>query len=89
MASIFGSAAQYSDLVFIYSECLQSVLYTSDDISCLVCVNYAADRSIIYVQSVAKFLVPDWGSKVDNDIGLSYRPDSLCSLAGQYDNPLP
>jgi hypothetical protein len=32
--------------------------------SCLVCVNYAADRSIIYVQSVAKFLVPDMGIKL-------------------------
>ncbi len=35
----------------------------------------------------AKFIVPDWGDKVDSGIGLSYRPGSL---AGQYDidNPL-
>jgi hypothetical protein len=26
---------------------------------------------------------------VDSGIGLSYRPVSLCSLAGRYDNPMP
>ncbi len=32
----------------------------------------------------AKFLVPDWGrDKVDYGIGLFYRNDSLCSLAGR------
>jgi hypothetical protein len=36
---------------------------------------------------VAKFVVPDLGDKVDSEIGLSYRPASLCSLAGRYDNP--
>jgi hypothetical protein len=29
------------------------------------------------------------GDKVDNGIGLSYRPTSLCSLTGQCDNPMP
>jgi hypothetical protein len=29
------------------------------------------------------------GDKVDSGIGLSYRPASLCSLAGLYDNPMP
>jgi hypothetical protein len=29
------------------------------------------------------------GDKVDYGIGLSYRPTSLCSLAGQCDNPMP
>ncbi len=32
---------------------------------------------------VPKFIVPDSG------IGLSYRPASLCSLAGRYDNHMP
>ncbi len=37
---------------------------------------------------VAKFIVPKWGDKVDAGIGLStaYRPASLCSLVGLYDN---
>ncbi len=29
------------------------------------------------------------GDKVDSGIGLSYRPASLCSLAGRYDNLMP
>jgi hypothetical protein len=37
--------------------------------------------------SVAKFIVHDWGDKVDFDIGLSYWPARLHGLAGQYDNP--
>ncbi len=36
----------------------------------------------------AKFLVPAWEDIVDSGIGLSDRPASLCSLAGQYDNPM-
>ncbi len=37
----------------------------------------------------AKFIVPDWGySQLNSDIGLLYRPASLCSLAGRYDNPM-
>jgi hypothetical protein len=36
-----------------------------------------------------KFIVPDWGDIVGSGIGLSYRPSSLCSLAGRYDNPMP
>ncbi len=35
---------------------------------------------------LAKFMVLDWGDKVVSDIGLSYRPASLCSVAGRYDN---
>jgi hypothetical protein len=41
------------------------------------------------VKAVAKFLVPDWGYKVDCGIGLSYWPASICSLAGRYDYPMP
>ncbi len=40
--------------------------------------------------SVAKFIVPDWGDKVDSGIGLSYRPARrLHRLAGRYDHPMP
>jgi hypothetical protein len=35
---------------------------------------------------VAKFIVPDWGDKVDSGKGLSYRPAKLHRLAGRYDN---
>jgi hypothetical protein len=38
---------------------------------------------------VAKFIVPDWGDKVDSGIGLSYGAAKLHRLAGRYDNPLP
>ncbi len=40
-------------------------------------------------RAVAKFIVPNWGDKVDSGVGLSYLPASLCSLAGRYDNPMP
>jgi hypothetical protein len=38
--------------------------------------------------SVAKFLVSDWGEKVNSDIALSYRAARLRlhRLAGRYDN---
>jgi hypothetical protein len=39
--------------------------------------------------TVAKFLVPDWGELVDSGIGLSYRSAGLHKLAGRYDNPMP
>ncbi len=35
----------------------------------------------------AQFLVPDWGDEAGSGVRLSYRPASLCSLAGRYDNP--
>jgi hypothetical protein len=35
--------------------------------------------------TVAKFIVPDCGDKVDSGIGLSYRPARLHRLAGRYD----
>jgi hypothetical protein len=41
------------------------------------------------VLSVATFIVPDLGDKVNSDIGLSYRPARLHRLAGQYDSPMP
>jgi len=43
---------------------------------------------LVFQDPVAKFLVSDWGAIVDSVIGLSYRPASLCSLAGRYDNPI-
>jgi hypothetical protein len=33
---------------------------------------------------VVKFMVPDWGDKLDPGIGLSYRPDRI--HIGRYDN---
>jgi hypothetical protein len=37
----------------------------------------------------AKFIVPDWGDKVDSGIGLLFRgPARLHRLAGRYDNPM-
>jgi hypothetical protein len=41
---------------------------------CVVCALH------IFRCSVAKFIVPYWGDKVDHGIELSYRPASLCSL---------
>jgi hypothetical protein len=43
----------------------------------------------LQTNAVAKFLVPEWGDIVDSGIGMSYRPASLCSLAGRYDNRMP
>ncbi len=47
-------------------------------------------NSLLYCL-IAKFLVPDWGDKVNSGIGLSYRPATarLHRLAGQYNNPMP
>ncbi len=50
-------------------------------------LEYLYLRQTIIRMPVAKSLV--WGDKVDSGIGLSYRPASLCSRAGQYDNPMP
>jgi hypothetical protein len=38
---------------------------------------------------VAKFIVSDWGNKVNSGIGLSYRPARPHMLAGLYDYPTP
>ncbi len=40
---------------------------------------------------VAKFIVSDWGDKVDSGVGLSYRRGqaTVHRLAGRYDNPMP
>jgi hypothetical protein len=37
---------------------------------------------LLHGSSVAKFIVADWGAKVDSGIGLSYR-------SARLDNPLP
>ncbi len=39
--------------------------------------------------TVAEFIDPDWGDKVNSGIGLSYWPARLHGLTGQYDNPMP
>jgi hypothetical protein len=38
------------------------------------CVKYFQYSASPPTSPVAKFIVPDWGDKVDSDIGLSYRP---------------
>ncbi len=35
----------------------------------------------------AQFIVSDWGEKVDNDIGLTYRPVRLHRLAWKVSKP--
>jgi hypothetical protein len=49
---------------------------------------YSGSRYDSSKRSLAKFIVPERGDIVDFGIGLSYRPASLCSLAGRYDNPM-
>jgi hypothetical protein len=39
--------------------------------------------------TVAEFINPDWGDKVNSGIGLSYRPARLHGLTGRYNNPMP
>jgi hypothetical protein len=40
--------------------------------------------------TVAEFIDPDWGDKVNSGpMGLSYRPARLHWLAGRFDNPMP
>jgi hypothetical protein len=36
---------------------------------------------------VAKFIVPDWGDKVDSGIGLSYRPAKLHMVGRPVQQP--
>jgi hypothetical protein len=38
---------------------------------------------------VAKFIVPDWGNKVDSGTVLSYQPATLHRLAGKCGNSMP
>jgi hypothetical protein len=39
--------------------------------------------------TVAEFIDPDWGHKVNSGVGLANRPARLHGLAGLYDNPMP
>ncbi len=39
------------------------------------------------VKAVVEFIDPDWGDKVNSDIGLSYWPARLHRIVGGYDNP--
>ncbi len=52
---------------------------------------YSKLRLVLQLEeyAVTKFIVPDWGDKVDSGMGLSYRPARLHRLAGRYDNPMP
>jgi hypothetical protein len=50
------------------------------------------DESFIFKESsstLAEFIDPDWGVKVNSGIGLSYRHARLHGLTGRYDNPMP
>ncbi len=59
-------------------------------ISCRLLIVGVGCRSLFHCRcSVARFIVPDWGDKVNSGTGLSYRPASLCSLTGLYENPMP
>ncbi len=40
-------------------------------------------------KQVAKFIVNDWGDKVNSGVGLSYRPARLHRLVGRFDNRMP
>jgi hypothetical protein len=51
------------------------------DIRIQICIDDANAEEPINAVPVAKFIVPDWGDKVDSGIGLSYWHDSQCSLA--------
>ncbi len=42
---------------------------------------------LLYVSSVAKFIVPDWGIK-NSGIGFSYWPARIHRMEGWYDNPI-
>jgi hypothetical protein len=48
-----------------------------------------ASIGFVQLRTDAKFIVPDWGDKVDSGMGLSYRPAMLQRLAGRSDNPMP
>jgi hypothetical protein len=45
--------------------------------------------SRLAADQMAKFIVPDWGDKVDSSLGLSYHPARLQRLAGRYDIRMP
>jgi hypothetical protein len=52
-------------------------------------LNPMPESETLDLPSVAKFIVPDWGDKVNSGKGLSYLPAKLHRLAGRYDNPMP
>ncbi len=47
------------------------------------------NKAEVQAKPVTKFIDPWMVDIVDSGIGLLYRPASLCSLAGRYDNPMP
>ncbi len=56
--------------------------------SSIVCTY--VDCTFTPVNSIAKFIIPDWGDKVDSGKGLAYLPARLhYRLAGRYDTPMP
>jgi hypothetical protein len=62
---------------------------------CLHCVSGIHTNSKHYMSRVSSLIwssckihIPWMGDIVDSGIGWSYRPASLCSLVGRYDNPM-
>jgi hypothetical protein len=49
---------------------------------------FSPQKFFCTIPRIDKFLVPEWGDKVDSGIGLSYRPARLRRLAGRYDYPV-
>jgi hypothetical protein len=51
-------------------------------ITAFSCLTYdsTVTKDALELNLVAKFIVPDWGDKVDSGIGLSYRPARLYRL---------
>ncbi len=59
------------------------------DVQTAVYSEMLREYELAFVSKIAKFIVPDWGDKVDSGIGLSYRPAGLHRLTGRYDYPMP
>ncbi len=77
---------------YIFCEFLRSFLmfifFFGGAVYCSIQNIHIFMRSLVsafFAQSVAEFLVPDWGDKVYSGIGLSHRPGRLHRLAGRYD----
>jgi hypothetical protein len=81
---ITGQAAILAKKICLYRQ------YTLTDTQILFQNDVYTSPVNLKRPSVAKFIITDWGIYiVDSGIWLSYRPTSLCSLAGRYDNPMP
>jgi hypothetical protein len=58
----------------------------------LLSFTHISDRSCNHIEGteISSQIHSSWlGDKVNFGLGLSYRPGSLCSLTGRYDNHMP